>query len=448
MHLYCIFTLSGAGRPPVAIDALASHPLSVPCTVPITAPTLSAPLRQQLATLADDPAVLVERSYAALRDLEGYRMLAPAIRDDIFQSITRTTDLCFRSLLTGTPPADDVMIDVENSARRRVHQHVPLESILRAFQIGAREVWRATTEMAHANRTLADQLLFDVWPYLFDYFDEMTRVITKAYTTEQYEQARWRDSILHQLYTVVFHAPEDHDTFTAAVQALGLDATLPRLALAIDAALEVLPPDIRNAETERLALGVARHFRVTADQIVHMWHRGRMIVWVPCARGVTIAQHDRAAHDSARHLTAGEPGIRMLGIGLTNHGADGWAASAAEAVRAMELVPCGPVPRKVHGYSSIALEESVRGTANVLHYLVSLIEQLGDETGLLDTLKTYFTEGQRRRPTADVLGIHPNTLNYRLERIENILGASLNDAGWIAKLNIALALRQHLPPTP
>jgi carbohydrate diacid regulator len=40
-----------------------------------------------------------------------------------------------------------------------------------------------------------------------------------------------------------------------------------------------------------------------------------------------------------------------------------------------------------------------------------------------------------------VLGIHPNTLNYRLVRIENIVGARLDEAGSAAKLDIAIKLR-------
>jgi sugar diacid utilization regulator len=51
-------------------------------------------------------------------------------------------------------------------------------------------------------------------------------------------------------------------------------------------------------------------------------------------------------------------------------------------------------------------------------------------------------QGQRRGQSAAELGIHPNTLNYRIERIEALLGASLDDIGWIERLDIALKLRR------
>ncbi len=44
--------------------------------------------------------------------------------------------------------------------------------------------------------------------------------------------------------------------------------------------------------------------------------------------------------------------------------------------------------------------------------------------------------------TAGSLGIHPNTLNYRLDRIEALLDAKIDDPTWIARLFIALRLRK------
>ena len=410
--------------------------------VSFTVPEISSQLHDKIAAFAKDPSILVERIYSSLVKIEGYEALAPAVRDDIFQSIAKAASLWFDMLLTGSPPAGHVMTEVEESARRRVHQRVPLQSMLRAFQLGAREIWRVTTDLARAEHVITEELFFSISQCLFDYFDGMAQIITKAYAFEEYHQTRWRDSILHQLNTVIFHAPDDNDGFTEAVGALGLDATLPRVGLAIDAALDKLPPDIRTSECNRVALTISRHFHVEPEVVVHVWHRGRVVVWVPCIRGGTISQCDRAAYDCAQHVGAAEHSIRAIGIGLMNQGASGWAASAAEALRAMELAPQSQTNSKVHRYSSIALEESVRSKANVLRYLESLVAQLNNEPDLLATLTTFLAEGRRRRSTADALSIHPNTLAYRLERIEHLLGASLDDAEWIAKLDIALKLRQ------
>ena len=130
-----------------------------------------------------------------------------------------------------------------------------------------------------------------------------------------------------------------------------------------------------------------------------------------------------------------------------NEGARGWAASVEEALKAVDFAPRSgngaddDNAARVHRFSSIAIEESVRSSANVLRYLVSLAEQLATEADLLATLEAWFASGQRRRQTAEALGVHPNTLDYRLERIETLLGAKLDNAHWIARLDIALKLR-------
>ena len=77
----------------------------------------------------------------------------------------------------------------------------------------------------------------------------------------------------------------------------------------------------------------------------------------------------------------------------------------------------------------------------MLRYLESLIERLSHEPDLLKTLECYLEQFQKRKPTALALGIHPNTLNYRLERIQEIAGGSLEDPAWLAKLYVAIRLR-------
>ncbi len=123
-----------------------------------------------------------------------------------------------------------------------------------------------------------------------------------------------------------------------------------------------------------------------------------------------------------------------------NEGPAGWATSADEAFKALQSGLRRNGAKRVHFYSDIAVDESVRRSDNVLRYLNSLLEKLINEPELLVTLETYFDQMQRRKIAAEILGIHPNTLNHRLERVENLLGAKLDDAGWIAKLHVAVKL--------
>lgn len=63
---------------------------------------------------------------------------------------------------------------------------------------------------------------------------------------------------------------------------------------------------------------------------------------------------------------------------------------------------------------------------------------------LTDTLESYFACGQSIVDTAQALFIHKNSLRYRLERIQKILGSELNDAEYCFTLQLALHLRKLL----
>jgi DNA-binding PucR family transcriptional regulator len=96
-------------------------------------------------------------------------------------------------------------------------------------------------------------------------------------------------------------------------------------------------------------------------------------------------------------------------------------------------------------YSEIALDDAVAGSENVTRFFQALLERLSQEPHLLETLQTYFELRQHRKAVAAALKVHPNTLSYRLERIENLLGASLDNTAWVAKLHTALQLQGTRP---
>jgi sugar diacid utilization regulator len=293
-----------------------------------------------------------------------------------------------------------------------------------------------------------DLLLFEVSRYLLESFDHMSQTISQAYLDEQYQRARWRDSLRFELCSLIFRNPDDVGSFHKCAESLGIDPTVPRIALAIEAKQMKLLPSKLESEYDRLNLSVSRHFKSSYEDLVRVFHRGRLIVWVPCIRGDTLVAADRRFADCAAALLKTTSDILSVGIGLLNQGPSGWAVSVDEACKALEYGAPASGKRNVHLYSDIVMNESVRRTDNVLRYLNSLLERLAEEPELLSTLQTYFDQLQRRKITADVLGIHPNTLNHRLERIETLLGAKLDEPGWIAKLHVAVRLRQQTLSDP
>jgi sugar diacid utilization regulator len=67
---------------------------------------------------------------------------------------------------------------------------------------------------------------------------------------------------------------------------------------------------------------------------------------------------------------------------------------------------------------------------------------------LLDTLETWFDKGGSAGRAAEVLFCHPNTVRYRLRRIEERTGRSLTDPRQTAELCVALETARRLPRSP
>ncbi|MGU7779057.1 PucR family transcriptional regulator [Burkholderia sp. PU8-34] len=274
-----------------------------------------------------------------------------------------------------------------------------------------------------------------------DFLDDMAQRISRAYLDEQHQQARWRESLRYQLHDVIFNHAGDDEAFRKTATALGLDHTVRRVAIAIGSARLDRGALHSEAEADRFVLAVARHLKASRDSLIDVWHRDRLIVWAPCHHDESVIASDRRVTDRMSALLAAQRSIASVGIGLAGAGAKGWAASADEAIRALDVGRSVNAEQRMNRYSDIVIEECVRSHDGALNYLLSLIDELSSEPEIVLTLETFFANMQRRKVTAAALGIHPNTLDHRLERAENITGAKLDDAAWIARFEIALRLR-------
>ena len=427
---------------------LSGHELGTPSTyicvgVNMKIPRVTGKLREVTAMYESDPTVIVERSYKAITQSDPiYAGLPPSTKNDFMQSIRFSAVLWCKTMLTGEYPSDEDMEVFRNLGRRRVHQGVELASLLRAYRVGSKELWAVYLEFASEHQDVQNELLFTVSPYLLDHFDEMAQAIATAYMEEQYEQSRWKDALRYELCNLIFSAAGDVNEFHRVSEIIGIDPTIARVAFAFNTnAPDTLPSRVET-ELDRLLLIVARMAKVNTADLVRVMYRGRLIVWIPCIRGDSLLASDRRMGELAARLVANVPEFKQVGVGLMGQGPSGWSGSVDEAVKALEAGERGGGGDSVYRYSDIALSEGARRSDNVLRYLESLIERLSHEPDLLRTLECYLEQFQKRKQTAAVLGIHPNTLNYRLERVQEIAGGSLEDPAWLAKLYVAIRLRK------
>jgi sugar diacid utilization regulator len=403
---------------------------------------LSPRLHALVLTLSRDTGGLTQRVVDIVRDaIPDYTLSAdPALQQQLRDSVVLHLKIWYDCLLAAQPPTDEMLAPVEVAARRRVHQGVSLAGMLRAFRIGSRGFWVGLLEAAGDDAELHNELLFRVSPYLLHHFDVIAQAVSQAYVDEQLQHARWRDRLRQELWNVISARPDDTEAFRRHAETLGLDARSPHCAvvLRLSGATDASP--MLESVVNRLLTRVAECWAVPADSLMRALHRDHLVLWFPVLRGETLVDTDRRLVVQSGELISRSQTITAAGVGLPGLGARGWWLSMQQAFRALESGPPGAraVARR---YSAILFADVVSTSENVQRYLDAMIERLGAEPQLLETLEVYLELRQHRKAVASKLDVHPNTLDHRLQRIETLLGGRFDDVVWLAMLSAALRLR-------
>ena len=147
------------------------------------------------------------------------------------------------------------------------------------------------------------------------------------------------------------------------------------------------------------------------------------------------------------------PGIDVCcGVGRPARGMDPLRASFREAEGALRLCSELQTQQRANFFGNSSLFSLLLSTTNradlhrfCMTWLAELISYDNQQNSdLLDTLKTYFSNNGNTALTAKELKIHRNTLAYRLNRIAEITCLDLDDADVRLNLHLALKAREVL----
>lgn len=362
----------------------------------------------------------------------------PTLRDELRRTAEINARIWSRTLLSGVPPTESELTAVTENSRRRVHQGISLSSLLRAYRIGSRALWMEMLKEAGDDRELQHELLVRVSPYFMHYVDLLAQKMALAWTAEQNQQQRWSDRLRNELWTVISVRPDDIETFRRHTADLGLDATASVCALALHPVTSLASTANLERVTDLMVTQIARMAGLTRDRLMWAIHHDLLVVWVAANHGELLIDHSRRVNALAVEIARQVENVANVGAGLPGTGPRGWQASAGQALRAE--AHSADARRGVTCYSDIVLDDLVTTSDNVKRFFDALIERLAVEPQLLETLSTYFELRQHRKAVAGALNVHPNTLDNRLERIEQISGSSLSDMASMSKLHTALRI--------
>ncbi|MBA2462319.1 MAG: helix-turn-helix domain-containing protein, partial [Actinobacteria bacterium] len=147
-----------------------------------------------------------------------------------------------------------------------------------------------------------------------------------------------------------------------------------------------------------------------------------------------------------------ESPIVAIGLGEIAEGVAQTRESYAEAISALSIGPLLSPASPLHDFQELAplialLEQPQRAR----RFATSALEPLGDlsrRSWLLPTLEAYLLHQGRLKQAAADLGVHINTIKYRLKDIRSIADPSLTDATRANTLLLALRILRLLDADP
>lgn len=408
---------------------------------PRLSPRLRAVVKAQLALIPEQSEQVTQAIRSAISDYDDAH--DASVIEDLRRTVQFNLKLWYETLLKGKELTPETLGEAMSSAQRRVRQSISLASLLRAYRIGGLAYLNFLLNAVRQQPQLHHEMLYAVSPFLLYHTDVVAQTVAASYNTEQHRQTRWQDRLRHELCAVIFNHPQNVESFRSQAQALGLDPAAPHTALALQLDDPLSTLSEFDERLESLLAAVPRLLRFERGKCLHAVRNGHLLYWLPLPRGETPLSHEpRLAKQASALLEDGLREVQSVGLGMNGSGASGWQLSAQQAMKAIELGGRLRPGRAVRRYTEVALDDAVLSSEETSRYFDTLLERLSTEAGLVDTLSVYFELGQHRKAVAARLGVHPNTLDYRLNRIETLLGAPLSNTDWLVKLHTALRLRR------
>ncbi|WP_084479146.1 PucR family transcriptional regulator [Nocardia jejuensis] len=360
-----------------------------------------------------------------LVELDSYRNEAQVPFDSVRTSCTRNLTLMLRHFTT-TAPADPQ--PPKETGRLRARQGVPLAETLHAFRLGFEFLWSELVSASRHHPEVTDAMLVPLAAEVWALSGEYAVAVATAYretTTELVLQREHERSVLVEaLFTGMIADPV---TLGEATRILGLPPTGRYVVVAAEppaTGREALP----GIELALSAAGITSAWRLLPDRQIGVLAlpQSREPAALKALRAHRIRVGVSPPYDALPETPQALHFARLALAGLRDrpHG----VALFDDDPLAM-LIAAAPV-------------EAERMVRVSLGPLLALPYE--ERERLLHTLRTWYTANGSAAETGRRLFLHANSVRYRLRRIQEITGRSLDDPRTVLELGAAL---RALPPS-
>lgn len=362
------------------------------------------------------------------------RVAGSPIERDLIEVEARNLELFLDTVPNGRLPRAEELAELEAASGARLRQGFPLEAVLRAGRLEAQAMWEIV--VAHAE----PELLARLATLTMQYLDLLNSVSERGYLHAREDMGRsLEEAIRLFLGRVVSGDFTDEAEADNEARLLGYDLSALRIGVVIEP--RAVPTVVRSVIDMRLADVLRDLRRRLPDSPAGLVDLG-IVLAVP---GTSAEEVERILDSTISDGDGG--GIRLVaGLGSPRAGAQGMMISLREARRAQGLGSLLEPQGRVHKYDELRLLDLFKQDSTIasfVHEVLAPVLSPGGAKGrahMVETLDAFFAAGMVRKTAAAQLGIHPNSLDYRLRMIELALGYPVRSGNTAFKLQLALKL--------
>ena len=259
----------------------------------------------------------------------------------------------------------------------------------------------------------------------------------------------------HFVYNLLFESSMDDEYLIRQGQILGIDLTIPRAAILIDASDFLLPSsDVSEPDLDEVFM--RQRARTVITSVVNFFHlptaticayvgSGEIVVLKASSARDLVAWSDASAEqipDETMPTWAGLPALKRAGAALLDHlrsdtcasidigigryhpGVRGLERSYQDARTALTLGRHFHGTNQTHCLDSLGIAAfiGIADERTKVDLARKLLGPLDHEPELVETVNAFFSLNCSPSLTASQLCVHRNTLNYRLEKVASLTG--------------------------
>jgi hypothetical protein len=404
----------------------------------VSAATVVSPLHEHFMGVSDRQAPERERLLCPLlRDLDGLAGTAlaalrtdlPAYADggapflqDVFDQLRRNYAVLLRSLIEGRLPTDDELAFQRGASMRRARAGFALEDYLSAYRVAQQVLWDAI--VAHAERTgTHHQLVLKLAAELMRDMDFATTHAGRTYAEcREHASAAVAEARRDLLEQLLRGALPTDGPLAAAADRCGIGVGTPAL---VAVALPLAAGSDRDTAELASATFAGVGLHEPSALIVVRQHR---LVAVLSLIGQPDPERLCLRLDQAHERLRSEGAPMAIGVSAIARGVGELPAAHDEAMSAVRFVgKAGGVfaLTRVSLMDYLALSADRTARRLIEPRVATFLADDASRGGMfVATVRAFAEANLSLKHAAGRLHVHPNTLSYRLQRVED--GTGLN----------------------